>query len=202
MTPTRWVTSKQTTGSYYVWSTEIVLLPFYSQILCSVCAHLSRYSQLASLPSSPLLLAASGRYRESVSCAVKARYKAKVCVILSDIRIWILIPCNVNVKDRWVSEKQPKRLLEGKGFSCMSFSPLMVLLGSGAGQILTVVIKFFNNLANSCCSSTAHHSVLQEIDTSWPAVSYNQYCFVVEAIKFIKIKTRFSLEHVINGSLR
>jgi len=45
----------------------------------------------------------------------------------------------------------------------MSFSPLMMLLSGGAGQILTVVIKFFNNLANSCCSSTAHHSVLQEM---------------------------------------
>ena len=30
----------------------------------------------------------------------------------------------------------------------------------------------------------------------------NQYWFVVKAIKFIKIKTRFYLEHVINGSLR
>jgi len=51
-----------------------------------------------------------------------------------------------------------------------------------------------------------HHAVLQETDTmvsqaDLEFLAIMQYWLVVKAIKFIKIKTRFSLEHVINGPL-
>ena len=51
-------------------------------------------------------------------------------VTLSDIRI----PCNANMKTGWLSEKQPKRLLEGKGFLVLELQPLMVYL-SGDSEL-------------------------------------------------------------------
>jgi len=41
-------------------------------------------------------------------------------VTLGDIRI----PCNANMKTGRLSEKQPKRLLEGKGFLMLELQPI------------------------------------------------------------------------------
>ena len=66
--------------------------------------------------------------------------------------------------------------------------------------------KIFQQL-DSCCSSSAHHAVLQEIDTihgltSWPRVLAISSGLLWKLVaKFIKIKTKFSLEHVINSPL-
>jgi len=60
-----------------------------------------------------------------------------------------------------------------------------------------------------CCESyyskfikikTRFSTMVSKADLEFLAIS--SYCFVVKAIKFIKIKTGFSLEHVINGPLR